>query len=83
MGAANIVPVGKRVTFVSTDENLKLPDPRYIALHAACAQVIDAAGIAGYVKGIQEDIKELDVLPGDGNSDALLNALRCVAVSVH
>jgi hypothetical protein len=80
MGAVDIVPVGKRVTFVSMHENLKIPDPRYIALHAACAQVIDAAGIAAHLKGILEDIKELDVLPEDGCTDVLINALRCVAV---
>jgi hypothetical protein len=80
VGGTSIVPVRTRVTFVSSDKKLKLPDPRYIALHAACAQVTHAAGMAEYLDEILDDIKDLRVLPEDGCSDVLMNALRCVAV---
>jgi hypothetical protein len=80
VGAAKIIPVGERVTFVSSDEKPKLPDPRYISLHAACAQVTHAAGMAEYLDEILDDIKDLRVLPEDGCSDVLMNALRSVAV---
>jgi hypothetical protein len=38
-------PIEERIDFQSTHEALKLPDPRFIALHAACAQVAHEAKI--------------------------------------
>jgi hypothetical protein len=74
------LPIGQLVTFRTTDVKLKLPDPRYIALHAACAQVIDASGMGRHLDQILTDQEELNVLPENGHSDVLMNALRAVTI---
>ncbi|KAF8604828.1 hypothetical protein BDV93DRAFT_440060, partial [Ceratobasidium sp. AG-I] len=76
------VPVSeeKHVVLTTTDPALGLPDPRYLALHAACAQVWHASGMAEYVENLLWDMEELRVLPEDGCSDLLMFALQAVAV---
>jgi hypothetical protein len=77
---SDVVQIGQVVTFRTTNEMLKLPDPRYIALHAACARVIHTAGMGQHLDQILRDQEELSVLPEDGSSDVLMNALRRVAI---
>ncbi|KAG8752590.1 hypothetical protein FRC11_008215, partial [Ceratobasidium sp. 423] len=40
------------VAFSNVSTDLPLPDPRYLALHAACARVIQLTGAAKYIAGI-------------------------------
>ncbi|KAG8747313.1 hypothetical protein FRC10_001492 [Ceratobasidium sp. 414] len=63
---------GTVVTFTTTDEKYELPDPRFLALHAACAKVAFASGMAGYIDHIIRDMEELAVLREDGSSDVQL-----------
>lgn len=71
-----VIPAGKRIAFTSTNCDLSLPDPRYISLHAACAQVAHATGIAEYVDEVFRDFEELRVLPEDGSLDVLIVVLN-------
>jgi len=75
-----VLVAGQIITFHTTDPNLPVPNPRYPALHAACARVINACGITNHIDQILSDMEELQVLPEDGLSDTLMFALRGVAV---
>ena len=52
-----------------------MPDSRYLALHAACAKVAQYSGVGEYIEKILRDIEEIEILAGDGSSDALYHAL--------
>lgn len=73
------------VTFSTPDpERLPLPDPRYLALHAACARVAHMSGAAEYIDRIFREMEETGVLANDGGSDALYHALvRCADIEGH
>ena len=43
------------VTFI-TQNNAPLPDPRYLALHAACAEVVRLFVAGQYIESIDGDI---------------------------
>lgn len=64
------------VRFGTTHDQIPLPSSRYIALHAACAQVINACGMGKEIDRIIRDIEELSELPEDGGSDAVVFALH-------
>lgn len=78
--ATVVAPIGQRVTFTSLYDEIPLPDPLYLSLHAACAQVAHASGMAEYLDDIFRDFEELRVLPEDGCSDVLMVVLNCVSV---
>ncbi|KAF8878847.1 hypothetical protein BD779DRAFT_1649717 [Infundibulicybe gibba] len=68
------------VIFSSTDPELPVPSPDYIALHAACAKVANLSGAGQYVESMWEDIEAARVLSTDGSSSMLLSfALNRVA----
>lgn len=75
-----IYPKDKVVRFETSSELLPVPDPRYFALHAACAQVVHASGLGEYIDRIIRDVEKMNVLPEDGSSDALVFALHRVSV---
>lgn len=75
-----IYPRGKTVTLTSQDPQLEVPDPRYLALHAACAQVAHASGMGEYIDRILRDMEDMRVLPEDGCSDVLTFALHGISV---
>ncbi|PPQ93669.1 hypothetical protein CVT25_012728 [Psilocybe cyanescens] len=52
-----------------------LPDPHYLALHAACAQVVHLSGAGKYIEKVLQDIETIGVLASDGGSDVLYHAL--------
>jgi hypothetical protein len=55
--------------------NIPLPDPRYLALPAACASVAHLSGAGEYIDKVLRDIERIGVLANDGPSDALYHAL--------
>ncbi|KZP22999.1 hypothetical protein FIBSPDRAFT_823867 [Athelia psychrophila] len=57
---------------LSTNHDIPAPDPRYLKLHAACAQVAHLSGAAKYIDDILRDMEELGVLEKDGSSSDLL-----------
>ena len=60
-----------------------LPDPRYLALHAACAKVAHLSGASEYVDTIFRKTEDMKVLASDGSSgEALLYALRKSHIAV-
>ncbi|CAA7265221.1 unnamed protein product [Cyclocybe aegerita] len=64
------------ISFSTPDpERLPLPDPRYLAVHVACARVAHMSGAAEYIHKVLRDMEETDVLRNDGPSDALYHAL--------
>ncbi|KAG8794196.1 hypothetical protein FRC12_000215 [Ceratobasidium sp. 428] len=63
------------VTFRSKHPEFPLPDPRYLALHAACARVVHLSGAAKSVDRILDDATSIQVLSGDGSSSEILTYL--------
>ena len=75
-----------QVQFTTPDPNdYPLPDPRYLALHAACARVAHLSGAAEYIEMISRDLEDVKVLANNGGSgDLLYHALiRRLDVEVH
>ncbi|KAJ3509951.1 hypothetical protein NLJ89_g4944 [Agrocybe chaxingu] len=71
-----LVGIPDIVSFSTPDpQRLPLPDPRYLATHAACARVAHMSGAAEDIHKVLRDIEETDVLPSDGPSDVLYHAL--------
>ncbi|KAG8741762.1 hypothetical protein FRC10_002429 [Ceratobasidium sp. 414] len=68
------------VTFTTADPRLALPDPRYLALHAACAKVINMSGAGELINKYLDDAAETKVLSGDGSSGELLAHLLSAEV---
>ncbi|KAG8906720.1 hypothetical protein FRB99_006318 [Tulasnella sp. 403] len=70
-----VVPAaGTIVEFTTPDPtDLPLPDSRYLALHAACAQVSHASGAAEYIDELLCDMEDRTVLASDGSSSKLLD----------
>ncbi|KAH7333911.1 hypothetical protein B0J17DRAFT_721147 [Rhizoctonia solani] len=63
------------VTLSSASSELPLPDPRYIAYHAACARVIKLSGAAEHISQVLRNVEETKVLSEDGTSGKLLDHL--------
>jgi len=62
--------------------DLPLPDPRYLALHAACARVAHLSGAAEYIDDVNRDIDTTLVLAKDGSSARLLaEAMSRIAIT--
>ncbi|KAF4613765.1 hypothetical protein D9613_008150 [Agrocybe pediades] len=78
-------PLNNQLVTFKTDDpvNLPVPSPAYLAIHAACAQVVHFSGADKYIEKYYEDMEELqegmEVLSPDGSSASLLDdALRGV-----
>ncbi|EAU81019.1 hypothetical protein CC1G_13484 [Coprinopsis cinerea okayama7 len=66
----------KIVRFQSSDpENLPLPSPRYLEIHAAFARIAHLAGATDYIDRIMRDLEDKTVLANDGSSGELLKHL--------
>ena len=75
-----------QVQLTTPDPNIyPLPDPRYLALHAACARVAHLSGVTEYIKRVVRDMEDTKVLANNGGSgDVLYHALmRSVDIEVH
>jgi hypothetical protein len=74
------VDQGTEVTFTSPNpEVYPLPDPRYLAFHAAIAKVVHMAGMAEHLDNIlrkYEDIRVLSDESGVEYLDGLLRAMQ-------
>ncbi|CAE6500615.1 unnamed protein product [Rhizoctonia solani] len=65
----------KVVTFSSASPTLALPDPQYLALHAAFGPVIKLTDAAGFIARVLQEAEDTRVLSEDGSSGELLNHL--------
>jgi hypothetical protein len=63
------------VTFSSSLGDALLPNPRLLALHAACARVVHMSGAAEAFVEFERDVEYTRVLAFDGSSARLLNHL--------
>ena len=63
------------VTFTSNNKDARLPDPRLLALHAACARAVRMSGAAEVIDEFERDVEETRVLASDGSSARLLDHL--------
>ena len=63
------------VTFSGSAEGVRLPYPKLLALHAACARVAHMSGAAEAFDEIECDIEETRVLAFDGSSARALDHL--------
>ncbi|EKM51666.1 uncharacterized protein PHACADRAFT_261937, partial [Phanerochaete carnosa HHB-10118-sp] len=62
-------------------DDLPLPDPRLLAVHAACARVVHMSGAAEYMDKCDRDAEDMQVLAEDGSSSAvLLEQLQRIAI---
>ncbi|CUA76347.1 hypothetical protein RSOLAG22IIIB_12221 [Rhizoctonia solani] len=75
------IPRGAEVTLTDHGTGLEPPDARLIAIHAACAKVVHQSGMAKFIDNTLRDMEETPVLAEDGSSQALMIALRCIAVN--
>lgn len=67
----------EEVQFVSHHDDLPLPSPRYLEIHAACCRIAHLSGAAEYIDNLLRAVEELDVLAEDGGSaDVLAYAFR-------
>ena len=70
------------VTF-TTQDNVPLPDPRYLALHVACAKVAHLSGAGQHIDDVDRDIDTTPVLANDGSSSrTLAEALTRIPIAV-
>jgi len=63
------------VTFTSSHKNARPPEPKLLALHAACARVVRMSGAAEAIDELERDVEETRVLAFDGSSARLLDHL--------
>ncbi|KAF8877656.1 hypothetical protein CPB84DRAFT_1794761 [Gymnopilus junonius] len=71
-----IAGFSRDIVFTTPDEErLPVPDPRYLALHAACARVAHLSGAGEYIDEVLCDLETTGVLAPHGNSDVLYHAL--------
>jgi hypothetical protein len=73
------VQLPDQVEFTSHHPALPLPNPTYLALHAACAKVAHLSGAGEYIEKTMRDLEEISVLSEDGSSAELLKR----ALSAH
>ena len=77
-----LVGLPETVTF-TTQDNAPLPDPRFLALHAACAKVAHLSGEGEYIYGVDRDIDTTLVLSKDGSSSrVLIEAMTRIAIAI-
>ncbi|KAI6117895.1 hypothetical protein EV401DRAFT_2072190 [Pisolithus croceorrhizus] len=63
----------KCVTFSTPDpDKYPLPNPTYLAIHAACAKVAHLSGAVKYIRNVLERMEDTHVLAEDGGSSELL-----------
>ena len=71
------------VSFIAQN-NAPLPDPRYLALHAACANVAHLSGAGQHIDSVDRDIDTTPVLARDGSSSrVLIEAITRIAIAVQ
>ena len=75
------------VKFTTEDpENLPLPSPEYLKIHAACAKIAHMSGAGEYIEQILRDLEDMKILSEDGTSAELLEHLLAPfshEISVH
>ncbi|KDQ10605.1 hypothetical protein BOTBODRAFT_163721 [Botryobasidium botryosum FD-172 SS1] len=70
-----------KIVFTTDRPDVPLPNPHYLAVHAACAKVVHASGVAEVIDKVLRGLEDLPVLSNDGSSSDLLRAaLAMVAV---
>jgi len=67
-----ILNLPSEVRFTSSNPLLELPDPRFIAIHAACCRVAHLSGAAEYIEDIYRKTEMTYVLADNGSSAELL-----------
>ena len=71
------------VSFIAQN-NAPLPDPCYLALHAACAKVAHLSGAGQHIDSVDRDIDTTLVLARDGSSSrVLIEAITRIAIAVQ
>jgi len=69
--------IGNRqhATFTSNHPKARLPNPKLLALHAACARVAHMSGATEVIDELERDAEATRVLTSDGSSARLLDHL--------
>jgi hypothetical protein len=71
------------VDFTSNLETVPPPNPKLLALHAACARVAHMSGATEFFDKIHRDAEEMEVLASDGSSAPLLDILISPFAVIH
>ncbi|KEP50808.1 hypothetical protein V565_073280 [Rhizoctonia solani 123E] len=69
-------------TFTSTSPDLPLPDPQYLAIHAACARIIKLAGAAHFITKFVDEADEIEALEKRGPPGELVRNLRILLANI-
>ena len=78
-----VLGIKPTIEFVA-HENLPLPNPEYLRVHAACCRVHHRSGAGRYIKKILREVEELQVLEEDGSSaDVLAFCLQRLSAVYH
>ena len=74
---------GDEVTLTSANEAIyPLPDPRYLAFHAAVAKIVHMAGMAEHLENILRDRENIRVLSDDSGVEYFEGLLRIAQQSI-
>ncbi|SJL08963.1 uncharacterized protein ARMOST_12339 [Armillaria ostoyae] len=57
---------GKEITLVASDPRFALPNPKFLAIHAACAKIYHASGMGEVIDQVLRDKEVVKVLSEDG-----------------
>ncbi|KAH9059012.1 hypothetical protein EDB87DRAFT_1563702 [Lactarius vividus] len=60
------------ITLTSAFEDLPLPNPVYLEIHAACCRIAHLSGAGEYMDKVLEDLEDTSVLSEDGSSAHIL-----------
>jgi hypothetical protein len=58
---------GTKITLRTAIPGMKVPSARFLAIHAACAKIIHASGMAEVIDKVLEEREKVRVLSEDGS----------------
>ena len=74
---------GTVITFTTATPGMALPNPQFLAIHAACAKVCHMCGMAEVIDKILRDLETVKVLSEDGSGLSFATLHNSLAVLVH
>lgn len=58
---------GKEITLIASDPRFALPNPKFLAIHAACAKIYHASGMMEVIDQVLRDKEVVKMLSQDGS----------------
>ncbi len=57
---------GKEITLIASNPRFALPNPKFLAIHAACAKIYHASGMREVIDQVLRDKEVVKMLSKDG-----------------